>query len=110
MTNKDVFPATQKFTYQFDVEATLYTSETAKCLYGDGGYNSDFPKDVWARELASELIQDAINQVQMLQLKFLARTKTEIKDFKDSEKAYWEYLGRKEERYKKINETLRLAT
>ncbi len=107
--NKEVVPAKKKFTYQFDVEVAPYNPESAKYLYG-GGYNPDFPEDVWARELASELIQDALAQVLMLKLKFLSQKKTDVKDFNEFDKAYWEHLGRKEERYKKIQETLKLAS
>ena len=105
--NEEPVPAKQTFTYQFDVEVAPYTPETAKYLYG-GGYNPDFSKDVWARELVSELFRDALTQVQMLKLKFLSRTKTEVKDFNDADKAYWEHLERKENNYNRFEETLKL--
>jgi hypothetical protein len=93
---------TKTFTYQFDIDAEPYNEDTAKTQF-----NPDFPEDVLAKDLASQLIQDAIGFVSFLKRKFLSTTSGEESDLID--KTFWNYLNEKEQRYIKAQESLRLS-
>jgi hypothetical protein len=101
---------TKTFTYQFDIDAEPYNEDTAKIIYGrKAQYNSDYPEDVLAKEYAYELIKDAIVSVFQKKLSFLAEKKVDVEDLNADDKAYWDYLDRKENRYLKAQESLRLS-
>lgn len=98
------------FAFQFDVDAVPYNKDTVEIIYGrKAQFNPDYPEDVLAKEYAYELIKDAIVSVFQKKLSFLAEKKVDVEDLNADDKAYWDYLDRKENRYLKAQESLKLS-
>lgn len=98
------------FTFQFGVDAVPYNEDTVEIIYGrKAQFNPDYPEDVLAKEYAYELVKDAIVSVFQKKLSFLAEKKVDVEDLNADDKAYWDYLDRKEQRYIKAQESLRLS-
>lgn len=97
------------FTYQFNIDAVPYDSDTAAEYYfGTGAtYNPDYSEDMYSRGIAFDMIKDALSHVLLMKMKFLSKNKIQDTEILEGQnKLYWEYLDRKEKNYLQIESSL----
>jgi hypothetical protein len=100
---------TKTFKFQLEVEDVPYAPDTVEYLFGKGSkHNADYPENVMATEVVSDLFKDAIMQVMDSKMNFISQRKIENVDtLEGSNKEFWDYLCKKEERYKKIEQSIK---
>ena len=106
--NEGSVPAKKTFIYQFGVDAVPYNPDTVEYCYGEeASYNADYPEDVFGREIAFEMIKDAICYVLEAKMNFLVEHKVEVSKLEGQAKAFWEYLQEKEDNYRLIEKSIK---
>ncbi len=97
------------FKFQVEVEDVPYNKDTYQDLYGvDAGFMDDYPENVCATEVMYEMVKDAICEVLEAKMRFIVQHKIQDVDtLTGQDKMFWDYLCRKEDRYRKIEATIK---
>ncbi len=100
-------PEKKMFYFKVGVVGVPYNPDTVEYLYGKGArYIPDYPKDLQAVDILSDMIRDAILHVLQAKTDFLVRIGPDTSAMSSADKQMLEWYQEKYENYKQIQQSI----